>query len=304
MNGPHQIFDTELAVRRRERAAAGASAHQFLLDRVAEDLAERLGIVKRDFPVGLNLGAYHGVLSRRLAGLSSVRTMIDLEAAPSLLARCPGATVLAQPELLPFGDNTLDLVVSGLALQLINDLPGTLLQIRRALKPDGLLLAAMLGGETLTELRQAWLAAEDEIEGGASPRVAPFADLRDVGALLQRAGFALPVVDSDLVRVTYPTPLALMRELKAMGASNMLAARRRKPIRRETLVRASIIYQEKFGLTDGRIPATFEIITLTAWAPHESQQKPLRPGSATARLADALGVTEMSAGERPEQEGS
>ena len=198
---------------------------------------------------------------------------------------------------MPFADESFDLVVSGLALHFVNDLPGTLLQVRRALKPDGLLLAAMLGGTTLTELRTALLAAEEEIEGGASPRVAPFADVRDLGALLQRAGFALPVADSETVTVTYAHPLALMRELRAMGAANALLHRRRSPLRRATLARALEIYADRFGLANGRIPATFEIITLTAWAPHESQQKPLQPGSAKARLAEVLGTEEQPAGE-------
>jgi hypothetical protein len=172
-----------------------------------------------------------------------------------------------------------------------------LVQIRRALKPDGLLLAALLGGATLNELRSALLLAEAELEGGASPRVAPFADVRNLGALLQRAQFALPVADAETVTVTYPDPLALMRELRAMGASNALIARRRTPLRRATLMRAAEIYFDRFGLPNGRIPATFEIVTLTGWAPHESQQQPLAPGSATQRLADALGTAEHPAGE-------
>ncbi|MEQ1672264.1 MAG: methyltransferase domain-containing protein, partial [Hyphomicrobium sp.] len=207
---------------------------------------------------------------------------------------CKGAVICADDEQLPFGEATLDLAVSGLSLHLVNDIPGVLAQLRRALKPDGLLLAALLGGETLKELRRAWLEAEAEITGGASPRVAPFADVRDLGALLQRAGFALPVADSDVVRVTYATPLALMQELRAMAASNMLVERRRVPVTRELLMRAAEIYAERFALPDGRIPATFEIITLTAWVPHDSQQKPLAPGSAKMRLADALGVSEQA----------
>ncbi len=206
--------------------------------------------------------------------------------------------IVADEEALPFAPASLDLFVSGLVLHHVNDLPGTLVQVRRALKPDGLLLAALLGGETLKELREAWLIAEDEVSGGASPRVAPFADVRDLGGLLQRAGFALPVADTDVVRVTYASPLDLMREIKAMGASNVLTARRRVPVTRKLLFRAAEIYSERFALADGRVPATFEIITLTAWVPHVSQQKPLQPGSAKARLADALGVKEQGAGEK------
>jgi SAM-dependent methyltransferase len=200
--------------------------------------------------------------------------------------------VLARLDALPLAPASLDLVVSGLSLHLIDDLPGALIQIRQALRPDGLLLAALLGGRTLAELREAWLLAEDEMAGGASPRVAPFADVRDLGGLLQRAGFALPVVDSDTVPVTYANPLALMQDLKGMGASNMLSDRRRVPVARGLVMRAAEIYVERNGLADGRVPATFEILTLTAWAPHESQPQPLKPGSAKSRLADALGVPE------------
>jgi SAM-dependent methyltransferase len=239
-----------------------------------------------------NIGAHHGLLSQRLRASAGIATIVDVERSEALLDRCQGSRVVADEEALPFAPASLDLVVSGLSLQLVNDLPGTLLQLRRALKPDGLLLAALLGGETLKELRQAWLAAEAEVSGGASPRVAPFADVRDLGGLLQRAGFALPVVDSEVVTVTYSSPLALMRDLKAMGASNMLAARRKIPVTRRLLQRAAEIYAERFARADGRVPATFEILTLTAWAPDESQQKPLRPGSAQARLADTLGASE------------
>jgi NADH dehydrogenase [ubiquinone] 1 alpha subcomplex assembly factor 5 len=289
---PTRIFDRALLARRRDRLAGTASGPDFLLERVADDLAERLALVRRTFPLAVNLGAHHGLVSQRLGGIGGIERIINVDHAPRLLKRCEGLRVVADEEALPFAASSLDLVVSGLSLQLVNDLPGTLVQIRRALKPDGLLLAAMLGGETLKELRQAWLAAEAEVTGGASPRVAPFADVRDIGALLQRAGFALPVVDSETVTVTYTDPLALMRELKAMGASNMLADRHRRPVTRKLLVRAIEIYMERFAHADGRAPATFEILTLTAWAPDESQQKPLAPGSAQMRLADALHTTE------------
>jgi NADH dehydrogenase [ubiquinone] 1 alpha subcomplex assembly factor 5 len=287
-----QIFDRALLLRRRERSAPLAEAHDFLLARVADDIAERLAIMRRSFPLAVNIGAHNGLLSRRISGLAGIERIIDVERSWSLLSQCDGLRVVADEEALPFAPASLDLAVSGLALHLVNDLPGALVQIRRALKPDGLLLASLLGGETLKELREAWVIAETEVAGGVSPRVAPFADVRDLGALLQRAGFALPVVDSETVTVTYASPLALMRELKAMGASNMLSSRRRQPVTRGLLARAADIYGERFGSADGRVPATFEILTLTAWAPDESQPKPLRPGSAQTRLADALGVTE------------
>ena len=210
---------------------------------------------------------------------------------------------MADEEALPFRDGSLDLVVSALALQFVNDLPGALIQIRRALKPDGLFLAAMLGGDTLTELRQAFAAAEAEIEGGVSPRVAPFADVREMGALLQRAGFALPVTDVERLTVRYSSPFILMGELRRMGATNVLTERRRTPLRRATLKRMAEIYAQRFADPDGKVRATFEIIWLSGWAPHESQQKPLRPGSAQTRLADALGTREIGTGEKPKGRG-
>ncbi len=297
MSGAPAIFDSALLRARRNRWAGQAIAHDFLLVRIGEDFAERLSIVRRTFADAANVGAYHGAVSRRLRQCGNVGMMVDVEAAPALLAQCDGQRILADSEVLPFAPGCLDLIVSGLAWQLVNDIPGVLAQARRALKPDGLLLAALLGGESLKELREAWLAAEAEVLGGASPRVAPFADVRDLGGLLQRAGFALPVADSDIFRVTYADPLAMMREVQAMAASNMLVERRRVPVTRGLLMRACAIYAERFALPDGRIPATFEIITLTAWVPHESQQKPLRPGSAQVRLAQALGVEEHGAGE-------
>jgi NADH dehydrogenase [ubiquinone] 1 alpha subcomplex assembly factor 5 len=279
-----------------------------LATRAGTSPSHRLGQAQRDptstkaaSPVGsremldptyvpsLTENASHGTESAESA------TIVSLDPCPAMLTQCAEPKVLADPQALPFAESRFDLVVSGLALHLVNDLPGTLVQIRRCLKPDGLFLGAVLGGATLTELRQAFVAAEAEIDGGASPRVAPFADVRDLGSLLQRAGFALPVVDADVVTVAYATPLHLMRELRAMGASNMLAERRRVPLKRATLLRAAAIYSERFSRPDGRVTATFEIITMTGWCPHESQQKPLQPGSATTRLADALGVPERKA---------
>ncbi|HET6391094.1 methyltransferase domain-containing protein [Hyphomicrobium sp.] len=291
MPGAPRIFDRSSIRQRRDRAAAkatGASLPDFLLERVADDFALRLSLVRRDFPLCVSLGAYHGLLAERLRQLPSIGTIIDVEPSFAALARAGGLKVVADEEALPFAAGSLDLVMSGLSLHLVNDLPGALIQINRALKPDGLFLGAMLGGETLKELREAWIIAEDEVLGGASPRVAPFADVRELGGLLQRAGFALPVADNDIVEVTYASPLALMQELRAMAASNPLTERRRTPVTRGLLLRAAEIYQERFGLPNGRIPATFEIVTLTGWVPHESQQKPLQPGSAQVSLKDVL----------------
>jgi SAM-dependent methyltransferase len=285
-----------LRVRQRRALALGPST--FLLDRVAQELADRLGAVLRAFPCGLDLGTPTDAVRRVLACSGKVGSIIAGNTLAAAEAGRSGLAVAADEEALPFRDGALDLVVSGLALHLVNDLPGALVQIRRALKPDGLLVAALLGGDTLTELRQAFAAAEAEMEDGLSPRVLPFADLRDLGALLQRAGFALPVTDVDRLTVRYASPLALMLDLRRMGASNPLVDRRRHPLRRATLARMLDIYAERFADPDGRIRATFEIVFLSGWAPHESQQQPLAPGSARTRLADALGAQERSAGEK------
>lgn len=258
----------------------------------------RLGAVRREFPLALNLGAHHGVLTHMLGKDTRITRIISADPCAPLLEQCDGPRVRCEEEMLPFANGSFDLAVSGLALHLVNDLPGALIQIRRALKPDGLFLAAVLGGRTLGELREALGAAEEEIDGGVSPRVAPFGDVRDYGALLQRAGFALPVTDADVVEVTYATVFDLMRDLRGMGASNMLTARRKRPLKRGILMRAGEIYGERFPAPGGRISATFEIIHLTGWAPDASQPRPLRPGSASARLADALGARERSAGEK------
>jgi SAM-dependent methyltransferase len=291
------IVDRAL-LRARHRRALALGPSTFLLDRVAEELADRLASVLRAFPCGLDLGTPTDAVRRGLARSGKVGSLI---AANPLATEGPGRSglaVAADAEAVPFREGALDLVVSGLALHFVNDLPGALVQIRRALKPDGLLVAALLGGDTLTELRQAFAAAEAEMEGGISPRVLPFADLRDLGALLQRAGFALPVTDVDRLTVRYASPLALMHELRRMGATNPLVDRRRRPLRRATLARMLDIYAERFADPDGRIRATFEIVYLSGWAPHESQQQPLAPGSARTRLADALGTQERSAGEK------
>lgn len=293
MSEPHLIFDRDLVRRRRNRMAARARDCDFLLHRVADDFAERLSLIKRTFPVALDVGAHHGVITRRIAALASVGSVVSMDLSEALVGGLPqGLRLVASEEALPFAEGSLDLVFSGLSLQLVNDLPGALIQMRRALRPDGLLLASLLGGSTLMELRQAFLEAEAEERGGVSPRVAPFPDVRDMGRLLQRAGFALPVTDTDVVTVTYASPLALMTEVKAMGASNMLLDRSRVPMTRQLLSRASEIYARKFGTASGRVSATFEIITATAWAPDDTQPKPLKPGSAQVRLADALKATE------------
>jgi NADH dehydrogenase [ubiquinone] 1 alpha subcomplex assembly factor 5 len=283
------IFDPLAAQHARSRAFSlhsqgGGEAPDFLLTRVAEDFSDRLSVIRRTFLNGLELGCHHGVLGARLR---QDHSLLRLTTADTIAVARPDLTL--DFERLPFAAESFDLVVSGLALQTVNDLPGLLAQVRGCLKPDGLLLAAVMGGRTLQELRAALLEAEIDVTGGVSPRVAPAIDVKDLGHLLQRAGFALPVVDSDVGDVTYAHPLALMRELRRMGAVNVLVERRRTFLRRGVLARAIEIYQQRFAAPGGRVRATFEILTATAWAPHASQQKPLAPGSATARLADVLG---------------
>ena len=280
---------------RRRRAAAALKPATFLLDRVAGDLADRLTAVQRRFDLALDLGTPGEAARTALRDVASVGTIVAA-AFPERGASRAAPFVVADEEALPFRDTALDLVVSALALQFVNDLPGTLVQIRRALKPDGLFLAALVGGETLTELRQSFAAAESETTGGISPRVAPFADVRDLGALLQRAHFALPVTDRDRVTVRYDSAFALMHDLRRMGSTNVLIDRLRRPLGRTTLMRMAEIYRERFADPDGRVRATFEIVWLSGWAPHASQQQPLKPGSAAARLADALGTREISTG--------
>jgi SAM-dependent methyltransferase len=291
-----EIFDRKL-VRMRRRRAAALGPETFLLDRVAGDLAERLGAVVREFPTAVDLATPGGAMRTALTSGKRIGTLIAVDALPEQLPRRVPA-IAADEEALPFRDASLDLVVSALALHTVNDLPGVLAQVRRALKPDGLFLAAMLGGETLTELRQAFTLAETELVGGVSPRIAPFGDVRALGMLLQRAGFALPVADVDRVTVRYATALALLDDLRRMGAANALVARSRAPLRRGVLMRMAELYAQRFSDPDGRVRATFDIVWLSGWAPHESQQKPLRPGSATTRLADALGTMERPAGEK------
>jgi len=276
------VFDRAL-LRERTELVHLFARETFLVDRIAADLAERLGAVLRRFEVAVDLGTPTEAVRDALSDNAAIGMLVGASALPR---RAPA--IVADEEALPLRDGALDLVVSALALQFVNDLPGALVQIRRALKPDGLFLAALLGGDTLGELRQSFAAAESEVEGGVSPRVAPFADVREMGALLQRAGFALPVTDVERLTVRYSSPFILMGELRRMGAANALAERRRTPLRRATLQRMAEIYAQRFADPDGKIRATFEVIWLSGWAPHESQPKPLRPGSATASLEAAV----------------
>lgn len=295
MDATATLFDTATARQRLGRAVRSGYAG-FLLDRLAEDLDDRLGAVLRSFSTVLDFATPIPVTAPVLERRYPQARHFRLTALPE-----PGGNrIVGDPELLPLAPGSLDLAVSLLSLHGVNDLPGTLIQLRRALRPDGLFVGCLFGGATLTELRQSFGQAESEIEGGVSPRVAPFAAVREAGALLQRAGFALPVADTDTLTVRYADPFSLMRDLRAMGMTNALTERRRTPLRRATLLRAAEIYVERFADPDGRVRATFEVLWLSGWVPHASQQKPLRPGSAKSRLADALGTIEL----KPQEPGS
>jgi NADH dehydrogenase [ubiquinone] 1 alpha subcomplex assembly factor 5 len=295
------VFDRTLLRRRRERAAIDWENRAFLKREIARRLVDRLDDVRRDFPLALDLGSHGDEVAAALGGRKTVGCLVRADLGQGFARRADGPAIVADEEQLPFAPASFDLVLSAMNLHWVNDLPGTLIQIARILKPDGLLLSAMLGGATLWQLRQALAAAESEIEGGLSPRVSPFADLRDAAGLLQRAGFALPVADSETIDVEYADALGLMRDLAAMGESNLVVERRRGLTRRATLLRAAEIYAERFTLPSGRVVASFEVLFLHGWRPHASQPKPLKPGSASRRLAQALGTSEQSAGEKVER---
>lgn len=290
-----QVFDRALHARRRDRAAPTYGSYSFLKRRVAEDLADRLLAINREFPTVLDLGAQSGVLANALAADGRHVIRSDISAA---FCSHP-LSVRADEEALPFADGSFDLAASALSLHWVNDLPGTLIQVQRALKPDGLLLAALPGAGSLGELRQALLRAETEIRGGAAMRVSPFIDVVDGAQLLQRTGFAMPVADADTIVVRYDSMLRLLSDLRGMGETAAFADRSAPPLTRGILMRAAEIYAQEFSDPDGRIRATFEIVTLSGWAPAVGQPVPKRPGSATVRLADALGVKEQSTGEKP-----
>ncbi len=283
------VFDRALVKARRRRF--GPDAPSFLSDFALGELSERLAAVTRQFETICALNAAPG-LTEAVQASGKAGRLITLDSAGGLLAPSTGMRVVADEEFLPLGDKSVSCILSLLTLQLVNDLPGSLIQIRRALKEDGLFLGVLLGGVSLREVRQVFLQAEAELASGVSLRVAPFPEVRDLGALLQRAGFALPVVDSDKITVRYGDFLSLLRELRLLGWANPLLERSRTFLRRDVLMRAGELYHEQFADPDGRIRASFELVWITGWSPHESQPKPLRPGSASTRLADALGTTE------------
>ncbi|TCS65088.1 methyltransferase domain-containing protein [Varunaivibrio sulfuroxidans] len=307
------IFNRAAVRQHRTRAATAAFVDaDFLFREVAERLTERLDDVRRSFPHALDLGCHDGTVARLLGARGDIATLVQSDLSPAMTARAKDMTdgpagrthhtLAADEEALPFRDHAFDLVLSNLSLHWVNDLPGALVQIRRALKPDGLFLGALLGGQTLWELREALSAAEIECEDGLSPRVSPFADVRDAGNLLTRAGFTLPVADIETITVSYRDPLKLLGDLRAMGESNAVIERRKTPLRRQTLLRAMALYQDRFAAPDGRVPATFQIIYLTAWSPSPDQPQPLARGSATHALADALSSDAL--GDTPDKDHS
>lgn len=282
------LFDRQLLQKRRQRALKQASEPKcdYLLNYVIQDIIDRISIIQREFPLALNYGCHTNQLSQSLAKLDQVGSIISTDSVLDITQSLPSPQVVADEEFFPFADNSFDLIISPLNLQWINDLPGALTQIFKGLKPDGVFIGATLGQESLWELRQCLLQAEEELLGGASPRVAPFAEIKDLGHLLQRAGFALPVTDRDIVKVTYPTTTRLMHEIRHMGAANNLINRNTNMVHRALFQRLEELYHQHFSQEQGRITATFEVIYLIGWAPHPDQQQPLRPGSGKISLTN------------------
>lgn len=296
---PPRLIDEAAHRQHRDRAAARFADHAFLKQAVAERVVDRLDVVRRDFPLVADIGCHGGELSRLLMAHPRIGSVVAVDPSPAMAAeaRAGGCQAIAAPyDALPFEQASLDGIFSAFALHWVNDLPGMLARLTRLLKPDGMMVIALPGGETLAGLRAALADAETDHLGGMSPRVMPMADIRDLGGLIGRAGLALPVADSDTLTVTWPDPFALMRDLRGMAEANALMGRRQAFTPRSVLMAAAARLNERFADADGRIEAVFEIVTLTGWAPHASQQQPLRPGSASARLADALGSTERDPG--------
>ena len=288
------IFDRMTVRRRRKRAAKEFSNHDFLFREVARRLADRLADIKRKFPLTIDLGSRGKHLSHLLSGNPSIETIIEM----GLYSEENKTSFIGDEEAIPIGPACADLIISNLVLHWTNDLPGTLIQCHKILKPDGLFMGAVLGGETLTELRQVIMEVESKISGGISPRISPFANLADTASLLQRARFSLPVSDIDTITVTYKDLFSLMRDLRGMGETNAVISRTPNFSKRELFFEAAERYAERFGDSKGRIPATFQVLFLTGWAPATSQPQPQRPGSASLSLAQALETKEISAGEQ------
>ena len=292
---PHDVFNRRQVRKRRDRAAESYKGADFIKTRVLEDIEDRLLSTGRKFPLALSLGGYSDGARDRLA--AHCETLIETDLSPARLTGAP-LQLAADEEWLPFKENVFDLIVSPLSLHWVNDLPGSLIQINRCLKPDGFFIGVMPGGASFRELRQALLRAESEITGGAEMRVSPFADTLDMSGLLQRAGLALPVSDRDRLTVRYDTIFDILRDIQAAGETLAPSAPGRRPLSKRVLIRAGEIYAEEFADPDGRLRVTLDLVWMTGWAPHASQPKPLRPGSARASLAEAVGSKETSAGDK------
>ncbi|PZP54875.1 MAG: SAM-dependent methyltransferase [Micavibrio aeruginosavorus] len=275
------VFNRDHLRQQRKRALQDFVRHGFLFEWASDQIIDRLQDIKKNFPVAYGIGNRTPKdFWVNLKSLKQIETLLVCDAVKG--------DIIADNEILPFQENSADLIISLLDLHTVNDLPGTLTQIRRILKPDGLFIGCMLGGETLYELRETLMQTDIEMSSGASPRVAPFADTQTAGALLQRAGFSLPVVDSEIIRASYQTMFNLMADLRGMGESNILSSRKKTFTASGFFARAAEYYQRNFSEPDNRVTASFEIIFMIGWAPHESQQKPLRRGSAEHSLSEFL----------------
>jgi SAM-dependent methyltransferase len=292
------VFDRHILRLRRERVARSIRDTHFFSQPIAQNLYDRASLIKKDLPIILDLSAGAGGLSDLLRTRPGTKTVISSDLSWRVLEKQSGPSVVADEEFLPFADGSLDAVFCNMGLHWVNDLPGTLSQIKRILKPDGVFIAALAGGQSLSELKESLMAAELAVTGGYRPRTSPLLDMRDMGALLQRAGFALPVIDSEMITVDYRDPMVLLSDLRAAAATNLTTHRAKTMTPRKVLFEAARMYQEKFQNTDGRIPASIEVIYAIGWRPHDSQQKPLKPGSASARLAEVLNTVEQNAGEK------
>lgn len=276
-----EIFDRKKIAQNHARAEKRFNDHDFLFKWSSAQILDRLDVIKRDFTNIIEIGTRDHFTNNQLEN-KTIR-----------IGNTNGAQIVVDQEFLPIKPASQDLILSNLNLHTVNDVPGTLIQIKQSLKPDGLFIAALFGGETLKELRDSLMQAELNLKGGVSPRIHPFADKQDCGALMQRAGFALPVIDSERVTVTYDNMFKLLHDIRFMGEGNALRNRNTSYVGKDFFLEAARLYHEKYAEPDGRIPATFDVIFLLGWAPHDSQQKPLAPGSAKNRLADALGTTEI-----------
>ena len=295
-NPPEALIDDRAHIRNRDRAAANFDQFDFLKQAVTERIMDRIDTIRRDLPHVLDIGCHNGVLTEALLASPKITSVSAMDPSPEMARltkqRCGVDAVAAPYDAIPFEGQQFDGIFSAFALHWANDLPGVLIQLRQRLKPDGVMVVALAGGETLGGLRAAMASAESEVSGGMSPRVLPMGDIRDMGGLISRAGLTMPVADSDTITVTYEHLFRLMADLRAMGESNAMNSRVKRMTGKSLLMRAAEIYQQRFGSDDGRISVDFEIITLTGWAPDASQPQPLKPGSAQQSLASALGVEE------------